>query len=77
MHNKSSFESNRIYSEYDKFMHDIVVETKQYKESPHLLISKSFHTIAQNSIILKNPIVDMEGKYHRKIFYEIDEIGKI
>ncbi len=51
-----------------------LVKAKNYKESPHLLISNSYFKIAQNSIIVKNLTIEMEGKHERKTYYNIDII---
>ena len=44
-------------------------------KSPHILINLWFSRMKENTIILKNPVENWKGKC-RKVFYDIESIGK-
>ena len=49
---------------------------KNYLESPHIVIWRLLYLIEDNSIILKSPTVSEDTSFHRKIYYEIEKLGK-
>ncbi len=74
MDKKSSTEFSRLYTKYDKFVIDNVVKRKNHKESPHIIISKSYCTIADNSILFKNPSLNTKGNIIIIFFFDIEQI---
>ena len=73
---KSDKEYNDQYCEYAKFLLDNVYKVKEYKESPHIIISRSYKLIEDNSIELVNPIIENETQHERKFFYKVGKNGK-
>ena len=57
---KSDKEYNDQYCEYAKFLVGNVYKVKEYNESPHIIISRSYKLIEDNSIELINPIIKNE-----------------
>ena len=64
------------WEEYCKFMNANLEKKRNYHESPHIIIRKSFHLIYDNSIILKNPVLSEDTSFYRKIYYDVDRVGK-
>ena len=73
---RKSIGHEKSWDEYVKFMNANLEKTKNYHESPHIVICRSLHLIMDNSIILKTDSVVDEASLLRKIFYSIDRIGK-
>ena len=48
------------WEEYFKFMETNLKKQKQHRESPHIVISKSFQQIKKNSLILKRAYLTEE-----------------
>ncbi len=65
---KANVDHNKSWAAYVKFMISNVVKRKNYQESPHIIIRRSLNLIYENSIILKNALVDDSGTHYRKIF---------
>ena len=65
-----------IEKNHDDFILDNLAKEYYTTKSPHLLITKSFHHIQENSIILHYPIVENGSSRNRKISYKINLIGK-
>ena len=65
---KSDKEYNDQYCEYAKFLVDNVYKVKEYKESPHIIISRSYKLIDDNSIELINPIIENESQHEHDFF---------
>ena len=74
--NKNKFEDIKHRKNHDNFILDKLVKEFYTTKSPHLLITKSFHHIEDNSIILHYPIVENGNTRNRKISYKINLIGK-
>ena len=53
-----------------------LVKKKKYHESPHIIIRRSYNLISDNSIVLKKPTISENALFYRKIFYEVDRVGK-
>ena len=74
---KSSLSFENSWEEYIKFMEANLVKKRNHQESPHMVISKSFCDIQNNSITLKGAYVDDDASRYRKICYEIDQKYRI
>ena len=73
---KIYIDHEKAWLEYCKFMNTSLEKKKNYHESPHIVINKSLGKIVENAIILKNPNISDNNSLTRKIYYEIDKIGK-
>ena len=73
---KKNIHHEKAWSEYSQFMNANLEKKKNHRESPHIVVNKSLHKIVENSIILKNPNISENNFLLRKIYYEIDKIGK-
>ena len=73
---KKNIKMSNIEKNYDNVILDNLAKEYYTTKSPHLLITKSFHHIEDNSIILHYPIVENGNTRNRKISYKINLIGK-
>ena len=73
---KKIIDHEKAWIEYSKFMNANLEKKKNYHECPHIVVNKSLRDIIENSIILKTPNVSDDNFLNRKIYYEIDKIGK-
>ena len=73
---QTSKEYDDQYCEYTKFLLDNVEKVKERKESPHIIISRSYRLIEDNSIELIKSNIENESQHERKIFYQVGKIGK-
>ena len=62
-------------SSFEKIQDELLLDTLNKelyaKKSPHILITRTFRHIDQNSIILHHPVVGNENSRSRKISYKI------
>ena len=56
---------------HDDFFQDNMAKEFYTTKSPHILITRTFRHIKENSIILQCPVVENEQKNSRTIFYKI------
>ena len=61
---------------HDDFFQDNMAKEFYTTKSPHILITRTFRHIQENSIILECPVVENEQKNSRTIFYKIKYFGK-
>ena len=61
---------------HDDFFQDNMAKEFYTTKSPHILITRTFRHIKENSIILECPVVENEQKNSRTIFYKIKYFGK-
>ena len=61
---------------HDDFFQDNMEKEFYTTKSPHILITRTFCNIRENSIILECPFVENEQKNSRTIFYKIKYFGK-
>ena len=66
----------QAWDEYCKFINANLEKQKNYTESPHIVIRRSLYLIEDNSIILRSPTIPDDTSFHRKIYYEIEKLGK-
>ena len=60
----------------DDFLLDTLNKELYTTKSPHILITRTFCHIEQNSIILHHPVVENENSRSRNISYKIKYVGK-
>ena len=60
----------------DDFLLDMLNKELYTTKSPHILVTRTFCHIKQNSIILHHPVVENENSRSRNISYKIKYVGK-
>ena len=68
--------TSKIEKNHDDFLLDNLIEEFYTKKSPHLLITKTFCHIEDNSIILHHPMVENDNTRSCKILNKINSVGK-
>ena len=67
-------------SSFEKIQDDFLLDTLNKElyttKSPHVLITRTFRHIEQNSIILHRPVVENENSRSRKISWKVKYVGK-
>lgn len=73
--NRLEKKGKRFWDKEDAILNNHIPYNGLSNRSPHILINKWYHRLRDNCIILKSPKEIGDNKF-RKIFYEIDEVGK-
>ena len=73
--NRRKKKGERFWEKEDRILDSHIPYNGISNRSPHILINKWYHRLCDNCIVLKPPTEIGDNK-NRKIFYEIDQIGK-
>ena len=74
MKKKKLLKEKKFFRQHDDVMNTHIPHGIEANASPHIVVNQWFHRIKNNSIVLKLASEDHTSK-HRKIFYEIENIG--
>ena len=71
---KRKVKEDHFFDSYESFMNsNLPKEYHSSQESPYLLITRSFHLIEENCIILNKSIITDEGRRSRKVSYSLEK----